>query len=148
MVIAGMGGELIADIISRAEWLREGVNLVLQPMTKWDHLREYLAQKGFEVLEEKACREGKFVYSVIRAVWTGRAREEKCTLAYLYGGRVSPDTEEGRAYLLRQAQRLEAVGRGVASSPDRAEEAERYLSAAAELRQRAETQETINSDMR
>ena len=51
IICAGMGGELIADIISRCGWL-DGVNLVLQPMTKPDILRKRLydlARQGIEV---------------------------------------------------------------------------------------------------
>ena len=41
--ICGMGGELIADIIDRAPHLKDGtVNLILQPMSRQEKLREYL----------------------------------------------------------------------------------------------------------
>ena len=135
VIIAGMGGELIADIISRAPWLKERkVNLVLQPMTKWDHLRKYLWENGFEVTAELPCREGKFTYSVIRAVYSGAKPSHPCGLDYLYGGKVSPETEDGRAYLLRQAQRLVSVGEGIGRDPARAEESREYLAAAERLR--------------
>ncbi len=137
VVIAGMGGELIADIISRADWIRtERVNLVLQPMTKWDHLRQYLWDNGFEVTRELPCTEGRFVYSVMQAVYVGGRQRGECSLAYLYGGLTDGSTEDGRAYLQRQAQRLETAGRGLMRSPDKAVTAQRYLAAARELRER------------
>jgi len=142
VIIAGMGGELIRDIISRAEWLRNSrTALILQPMTKWDVLRRYLYESGFEVTKELPCRAGRFVYSVLRAEYTGRQPEHECDLCYLYGGMVSPETEDGRAYLLRQAERLGAVAGGIGRDASRAAEAEKYADACAKLRQRCEIKE-------
>jgi len=138
VIIAGMGGELIADIISRAQWLKENkVNLVLQPMTKWDHLRRYLAENNFTVIDEIPCADVKFTYSVIRAVCSESSKAPKLSLEYLFGGTVNGSTEEGRAYLLRQAKRLEAVGEGISHDPLKADEAEKYIKAARSLTERA-----------
>ena len=52
IVMAGMGGELMCEIIGRAPWLKDGKALVLQPMTKAEELRKYLADNGF-VIEKK-----------------------------------------------------------------------------------------------
>jgi tRNA (adenine22-N1)-methyltransferase len=54
VIIAGMGGELILKIISECEWLKSGVNLILQPMTKAEYLRKSLFSSGFEIVSEKA----------------------------------------------------------------------------------------------
>lgn len=136
VIVAGMGGELIADIISRADWIKQRrVNLVLQPMTKWDHLREFLYTGGFEVTSELPCQEGKFVYSVMQAAYTGTKPPYDCDLRYLYCGIVTPDTEAGRAYYLRQAQRLEAVGRGLLHAPDGSAAAQEHLALAQKLRE-------------
>jgi len=69
VVIAGMGGELIADIISRAPWTKDGCTLVLQPMTRSEVLREYLYREGFEIKSEKIVSEGKHIYCVIVATY-------------------------------------------------------------------------------
>ncbi|MBR4554311.1 MAG: SAM-dependent methyltransferase [Ruminococcus sp.] len=141
VVIAGMGGELIADIIARAEWIKTNrVNLILQPMTKWDHLRRFLHASGFNVIRELPCKEGRFVYSVMQAVYSGAGPEGECSLEYLYGGLVSGDTCEGAEYLERQAMRLEAVGRGIGRDAARSDEAEKYLSAAEALRAKISTE--------
>ena len=52
VVIAGMGGETIRDILAapKAAFLKKGVNLVLQPMTKAEILRPWLAENGFTPL--------------------------------------------------------------------------------------------------
>ncbi|MDR3645372.1 MAG: class I SAM-dependent methyltransferase, partial [Clostridia bacterium] len=76
VVIAGMGGELIAEIIARCGWLRESSkHLVLQPMTAQPELRRALCRSGFEIVREGAAREGAKLYVVISAVFTGRVSE-------------------------------------------------------------------------
>lgn len=137
--IAGMGGELIADIISRAEWLKSNkVNLVLQPMTKWDHLRKWLYEQGFEVKRELPCEDGRFVYSVMQAEYIGRKPDHECDIEYLYIGRVDADSASGRKYLTRQAERLETAANGMMRSPDKKQTAEEMLAAAARIRNRLE----------
>lgn len=52
--ICGMGGELIAEIIQHAPHLKnEKINLILQPMSKPEALREYLFSNGFEIIRER-----------------------------------------------------------------------------------------------
>lgn len=136
IVIAGMGGELIADILGRCSWLREAspaINLVLQPMTKWDYLRGWLYDNGFKVTAELPCVSGKFVYSVMQAHYTGQRPPYPCDLRYLYCGLVSAEEEDGREYLLRQAQRLEAAAKGKSASKDE-DTAEKMWLLAAELK--------------
>ena len=52
VIICGMGGELIAKIISGCRFLSEDTRFILQPMTKDDHLRRWLYQNGFEIENE------------------------------------------------------------------------------------------------
>ena len=73
--ILGMGGELIARIISDAPMLeRKGVRLILQPMTHPEILRAYLSQKGFEIIAETIIRDDK-LYQLICAEYTGVSYE-------------------------------------------------------------------------
>lgn len=74
--ICGMGGELIADIIDRAEQLRDGsLRLILQPMTKQAHLRRYLYKNGFEIECESYSSEGERHYVAMLVKYTGISRE-------------------------------------------------------------------------
>lgn len=72
VIIAGMGGELIEDIISRAEWVKNGVNLVLQPNTKVSELMSYLYKNGYKIKSEKAVADKRFTYIVINAEYIGK----------------------------------------------------------------------------
>ena len=134
IVIAGMGGELIAEILRKCTWIKDSsINFVLQPMTKWDVLRKWLYDNLFEITEEKAVSEGKFVYSVMSATFTGKQPPYECDLEYLYCGKVSPDYDDGTLYLERQAKRLIAVGNGLLRNPEKKENGERMLALAKEI---------------
>ena len=74
--ICGMGGELIARIIEDAPHLKEeGIRLILQPMTKQEHLRRYLASVGFSMLDESFSFDSGKYYVTILAEYTGECRE-------------------------------------------------------------------------
>lgn len=75
VVISGMGGELIARIISEAPYLRGDVRLFLQPMTRAESLRAYLAHSGFEITAEHLARDGERLYSVMEASFCGENAE-------------------------------------------------------------------------
>ena len=63
--IAGMGGETIADILSAAKWVnRNGIPVILQPMSSQPELRRWLWQNGYVIREEKLVREGDTLYVV------------------------------------------------------------------------------------
>ena len=70
--ICGMGGELIADIIKHAPHLKnENINLILQPMSKPEALREYLFSNGFEILKERYVTDTGKHYVCILARYSG-----------------------------------------------------------------------------
>lgn len=71
IVIAGMGGELIFSILSRhTEKLRDK-NLILQPMTRADFLREKLYGDGYKIVREETVSEDGRIYCVMQAKYTG-----------------------------------------------------------------------------
>lgn len=66
IVIAGMGGLLIADIISAGKHLlTESTRLFLQPMRADEDLRAFLYANGFEILSEHLVREDRRIYTVL-----------------------------------------------------------------------------------
>ena len=66
--ICGMGGELIAEIISAAPCLKApGVSLILQPMSRPEAVRRYLWESGFIVTDEVYSAEDGKLYLCIRA---------------------------------------------------------------------------------
>lgn len=98
IVIAGMGGELIADIIDASSDIRQnGVRLILQPMTKAEELRRYLCENGFEILCENTVFEGKY-YTVISARYTGEKYE--LSLSELVLGREGARNENAEFFAM------------------------------------------------
>lgn len=76
IIVAGMGGELIAKIIDDAEYTRiPGVRLILQPMSSIQELRGYLAEMGYAVISEKLCEVGGKYYTCIISEYDGIRRE-------------------------------------------------------------------------
>jgi tRNA (adenine22-N1)-methyltransferase len=69
VVIAGMGGELIAAIVSKMPKAFRGENLrlILQPMTRAEHLRRGLAESGFEIISEQSVHENNRDFIIIYA---------------------------------------------------------------------------------
>lgn len=101
VVIAGMGGEVISGIISRASFLRDTtVTLILQPTTSADKLRDYLANNGFVIANERAVSDNGKLYAVMKAHY--------CGIPYPISdvrrvtGLITPETDEGRAYVQKQ----------------------------------------------
>ena len=128
VVMAGMGGELIARLVGKCEQLKDKkINLVLQPMTKSEVLRKWLYEEGFEVRKELGCEDKGFVYSVMQVQFKGSQPEYPCDDRYLYGGLVSKDDDKGMEYLKHQSKRLQVAGEGMLKSADKQNEGERLL---------------------
>jgi len=73
VIIAGMGGESIAEILAAASWTKGGpVLLILQPMSKAAYLRRWLFNNGYRVLSEHLVDDGS-IYEVL----TAQAGEDK-----------------------------------------------------------------------
>ena len=67
--ICGMGGELIAQILSASPWTAKGNHkLILQPMTKIEYLRTFLYRNGYHIEAERIIKEDFRFYSVMLVV--------------------------------------------------------------------------------
>ncbi|MDR2357828.1 MAG: class I SAM-dependent methyltransferase [Oscillospiraceae bacterium] len=78
VIIAGMGGETIARILSGAGRLYGGVSLVLQPQTKLWRLCDWLDGGGYRVADASLAEDANRVYPVLlaRAGQGGGARAD------------------------------------------------------------------------
>ena len=76
IVIAGMGGALICEILEKADFIRSReVRLILQPMRNVPDVRAYLQNGGFEIVGEALAREDERIYEIICAEYSGEKRE-------------------------------------------------------------------------
>lgn len=139
IVIAGMGGELIADIISKAPWVKnEKYHLILQPMSKADSLREYLYQNGFDIKYEEATVAENKLYTVMSVYFTGEAYEN-ISLKKYYGALNPAKKQENKTYIEKIANALLKKGNGMLVSDKYSCTAKQYISYAKALSDYAET---------
>lgn len=72
IVIAGMGGSLIRDILSVGIDKAKGAEmLVLQPNTALHILRKWLCENGFDILDETLSFDMGKYYCILSVKWTG-----------------------------------------------------------------------------
>ena len=74
VVIAGMGGVLIGEILSASE-ISKNVRLILQPMQGSKELRKYLFENGYEIVDEDVVFEDDRYFEIIVAEYDGNIRE-------------------------------------------------------------------------
>ena len=105
-VIAGMGAETTAHILSSCDWIADPAKtLVLVPASRHGELRRWLAQNGWIVTGETAVAEAGHCYAVMQARYTGGQRELSDLEAALglLAGDPSPDAV---AYRLAEHRRV------------------------------------------
>lgn len=115
-IIAGMGGELIAQILEQDKRLKSPeYRFILQPMSKAEVLREYLAESGFKVTKEEKVKASARLYSVIACVYDGkrrRAKEQDVLLGYFADGSSALDV----SYAKKLLKSLEVKLKGLESA--------------------------------
>ena len=111
VIVAGMGGDLILSIIEDSRLFDPQKRLILQPMTKAEVLRQGLYRLGFELIRETAVRDGRFVYTVLTAQYTGISR----TVDELFSltGLLSGETEDEQAYLSKVLEKVKKKYNGL-----------------------------------
>ncbi|MBR6107896.1 MAG: SAM-dependent methyltransferase [Oscillospiraceae bacterium] len=120
VVIAGMGGETIRDILAAesAGFIRKRkVNLVLQPMTKAELLRAWLAENGFAMLRETAVKD-THLYTVMQARYEGTP--QPMTEAQSYYGRLRRSDPLTKMYIAGVQDRLHTRAHGLEDAGDEA----------------------------
>lgn len=115
VIIAGMGGELIAEILRRAPWTRTSCRMILQPMTAREELRHFLLTNGYCIKKEALAQERDKLYAVLCVEGGEPAPFNEADL-------VLSDLRDPLAaqYLAAQIARLERTVRGMraAEAPD------------------------------
>ena len=125
IIVCGMGGELIAKIISECPYAKEKQRrLILQPMTQVSYLRRFLCGAGFAILTERPAADRGHLYTVLHCAYTGERREIDDLFA-LVGKMPQAPEKEAAEWLLHESHRLSRIAAGLASG-GRPEEAARY----------------------
>ncbi|MBE6850571.1 MAG: SAM-dependent methyltransferase [Ruminococcus sp.] len=100
IVIAGMGGETMVHILESCPFSLEKMNLILQPMSKADLLRKWLYENGYAIESETCVKDGKFLYAVMSAKYTGILTKPDWVTIRL--GKMDLNDENCLAYAKRQ----------------------------------------------
>ena len=120
IVVAGMGGDSIADILTAAPWAREGPLLLLQPMSKAEVLRSFLPEHGYRVEAERLTADKGKLYPIL----TVRGGEmPPATPAESWGGFLLLDDPLWGLYLEDRLLRLRRAAAGLARARDSGEAA-------------------------
>lgn len=115
IVIAGMGGETIIGILNGHKWLKDGVNIILQPMSKDELLRKWLYDEGFQITEEKVAEDDKFIYSVMKVIFVGEAISITDFSAIV--GRIDYLSDNvAKKYVMRRADKLLSIAKALYSA--------------------------------
>ncbi|MCB2292578.1 class I SAM-dependent methyltransferase [Clostridium algoriphilum] len=78
-IIAGMGGNLIRDILEDdLDVVRELKYVVLQPVQNAEVLREYLYNRGYDILDEEICYDDGKYYEIIKARYNTKPLKLDC----------------------------------------------------------------------
>ncbi|MEG1942457.1 MAG: class I SAM-dependent methyltransferase [Angelakisella sp.] len=138
VVIAGMGGELIARIVEDwAQHKNTQIDYYLQPMTKPERLRKYLYGSGFNILSERCCIAAGRPYSVMHVRYDGKARA--LTPWQLYLGWIDPLAGEAEvAYCRKLRAKLSTIVHGIADSGGQSNELDLLRGLIAELERKTE----------
>ncbi|MEG0614158.1 MAG: tRNA (adenine(22)-N(1))-methyltransferase TrmK, partial [Oscillospiraceae bacterium] len=115
---------------------KNGVNLVLQPMTRAYFLRKWLYENGFEIVEEDVAECENRLYSVVKARYIGEFSGVDDVFERL--GKIDISKSLGQKYAKNQAKILEKVGNGLKNSRENLEKSMSKLSTAEKIRQKLE----------
>ncbi len=118
IVIAGMGGELIVQILEAAPWIRDTkYNLILQPMSKSSILRSWLMMNEFSIESETAVTDSGRDYTVINSRYTGN-KVVPSELEIFTGKLVPCQNDSARRLLKKQAKMLRDQLKGLSYKND------------------------------
>ena len=117
VVIAGMGGESMISILSAAPWTKDGCRLILQPMTRQELLRRWLAENGYRFTAEHLVEDKGTIYPIL-CVEGGE--QPSLSEAETYAGLLLADDPLYGEYLTRQMARLQKAADGMRRSQDKA----------------------------
>ncbi|NLC44942.1 MAG: SAM-dependent methyltransferase [Clostridiales bacterium] len=86
IVIAGMGGVLISEILQQGEKVaRSASTLILQPMIGQEELRRWLIQNQYRIQDEDLVKESNRIYEIIVAVPDEEVKEYENEIYYEIG---------------------------------------------------------------
>lgn len=114
LYLCGMGGNLISDILTDAEWIKDKrYRLILQPQSHAEDVRLYLINNGFRILNEDICFDDGKMYSAMCAEFNGK--QEAYKKSFIYTGIIPEISSEFRNQYLMSVYKRLSIKRKAAS---------------------------------
>lgn len=124
IVIAGMGGILIAEILQKAPWVKDSAKrLILQPQSHDEDVRRFLFENGFDIIKEDACFEDGKAYICMCAQYTGRVCPHS-EAEIMLGGFAGRTDEASRAFTEKKLKRIRVRANALSQRNENPEELE------------------------
>lgn len=125
VVLAGMGGLLIVELLSRTAWVFDpSVQIVAQPMSHAEDVRRFFFERGFALETEVCAEDGRHLYCAMAARFTGEPTQYSPAMPY--GGQLlSSNDPLAKRYLQMQFARLKKRRDALANAQADPEEVER-----------------------
>lgn len=118
VVCAGMGGDLITQIVAAAPWLKTPrYLLILQPQSSGNDLRRTLTESGFGIERETLAEDGGFLYNIL-CMRFGSAEHLTAGEQYLSRQLLQSGSPYLGAYAARIENALRLTVEGIAAAKD------------------------------
>ena len=117
ILIAGMGGELVIHILKDGmEVCRNVKELILQPQSELEKVRQFLREEKFKIVDEDMVIEDGKYYPMMKVVpvqdeeFWGNIPEEAIRACYMYGPLLLKNGNPSlRKFLVKQHKQLESI---------------------------------------
>ena len=125
IIIAGMGGLLINEILLKNAKKHKNALFILQPMTAEDEVRRFLEKNGFEILNERLAREENKIYHIL-AVRFGEMKI-KNELYYHLGEKLFENNDENLDFAIeKMINKYSTILKGLSEAQNEHEEKKNY----------------------
>lgn len=122
IVIAGMGGNLIRDIIEeKIDIFKNAEFAILQPVQNPEVLREYIYAKGYKIIDEELCIDENKFYEIIKIKYDNNIQAVD-TIFYEVGEKLlSKNHPLVKDYIEYKIERCEKIFNNIKDNTDLAQ---------------------------
>lgn len=136
VIVAGLGGEMIAGLLADGAGQIGRQTLLLSPMRREEKLRAYLYDNGFEIEKERLAQDDKRVHTLIKARRSIAGKATPYDAGRLYFGEIDRQDPLFGAYVAprrRHLQKQLSHQRKKAGTPTQEKQWELMVQALAEM---------------
>lgn len=140
IVIGGMGGDLMRNILEDAPWVRsERYTLILQPQSGAKDFRNWLFSEGFGLQQEEPSIEDGHVYFTMKLRYTGERFSATPGQLYVTPQMLNSESAELPAYIDHVLSSLHRSIEGLRKAENPGEKLDFFLTAEREIKEMRDT---------